>query len=168
MKKGPFIALVGAALLAAGIYFLPRTAAPADAEAAGHEHHDGEASALSDDELVMEAVRKLEDGTSPPMEAIMQLRQVVERNPQHLLGNYYLGYFAVVSGQWEKAAERLEATLKIDAAYAPAHRLLGDVYVQLGSIEEAKSHYTEFLNLTTDQAAKEEVTGKLNELKLNT
>lgn len=161
MKKGPFIALLVAVLLAVGVYFMPRTAAPVQPE---EQHVHQEAVASSDDELVMDAVRKLEDGTSPPMEAIMQLREVVERNPNHLLGNYYLGYFAVVSGQWDKAAERLEATLKIDAAYAPAHRLLGDVYVQLGNIEEAKSHYTEFLNLTTDQAAKAEVEGKLNAL----
>lgn len=162
MKKGPFIALLAALVVGVVIYLLPHTP-----ETVVKEEAPAAAAASSEDEKVLAAVRALEEGTLPPMQAILSIREVVDANPEHLLGNYYLGYFAIMSNQMDKAAERLEKTLSIDPDYAPAHRLLGDVYAGQGKLEQAESHYNEFLRLSDDQEARAEVEGKLKALKSN-
>ena len=161
MKKGPAIALLLTLALGVGVFLLP------------HAPEAGETAAVvapaagSDDEKVLAAAKGLEDGSIPPMQAILSIREVVDANPDHLLGNYYLGYFAIMSNQLDKATERLEKTLSIDPDYAPAHLLLGDTYAKLGQADKAESHYQEFLQLSDDENMRAEVEGKLNELKSN-
>lgn len=64
------------------------------------------------DEKVREAVRQIQEGTGNPMEAITLLREVIEEDPKHRDGLYYLGEFSRMSGQFDRALERYKTLLE--------------------------------------------------------
>ena len=48
----------------------------------------------------------------------------------------------------EGAAREFENAIKIDPGYAPAYRELGDIYIKLGKLSQAKEMYKKFLELS--------------------
>lgn len=71
-----------------------------------------EVSASPLDEKVREAVRLIQEGTGNPMEAITLLREVIEEDPKHRDGLFYLGEFSRMSGQLDRALERYQSLLE--------------------------------------------------------
>lgn len=151
MKKQGIIAVVAAFVLAAVLYALPRTPKrPVEGSPAVAEMPSGSGSPDSLNAMVADAVSRLERGEGSPMEAIGLLRKVVELDPNHLNGNLYLGYFSVVSGQFEKALPRLQIVLEQEPRHSQALLLLGQALTGLGRKEEGKDFFQRCLDTEPD------------------
>lgn len=141
MKREGYIAIVLAAFVGLALYFAPRSPKPIalDETESGHQH----AQATQVDSLetmVQQAVEMLQSGSAPPMQAIGMLRKVVEIDPDHGSGNFYLGYFSVMSGQYDKAVSRLETVLRVYPQNADAMLLMAQAKMGLGDRESAKEY----------------------------
>ena len=134
-----------AALIAAAAYFSPRSSSKD--EAVGHGHSDAplqEADSL--EVMVQEAVALMQEG-GPPMQAIGMLRKVVEIEPEQASANFYLGYYSIMSGQYEKAVGRLETVLRVYPDNSDAHFLMAQAQNGIGDREKAITFLNSCLEL---------------------
>ncbi|MEY4331145.1 MAG: hypothetical protein RL609_1893 [Bacteroidota bacterium] len=74
---------------------------------------------------------------SNPMQGIMMLREIVAKDSNNVEAQYWLGVFAVQSGQFEKAIPRFEKVIALDPQYLSAYMDLGAVYKEMGQIDVA-------------------------------
>jgi len=65
------------------------------------------------DDEVQEAV-DLVNGEQP-MEGILKLRSILEKDPKNIDAAWHLGLFSIQTGQYEKAIERLEEVARMDS-----------------------------------------------------
>lgn len=141
-------------VLGAGLMLLLPTTALESAEPAA------EVAASPLDAKVREAVRRIQDGTGNPMEAITLLREVVEEDPKHRDGLFYLGEFSRMSGQLDRALERYQTLL----SYYPSDLEVATRYAEtlndLGRREEALT----FIESYTAEHSNSDVSG-LNQLR---
>lgn len=75
-----------------------------------------------------------------PMGGIQALMQLSEKYPNRPEVFFQLGRFAVQTGQWEKAQERLERANELAPENKSTICLLTDVYEQLGNKEKAAEY----------------------------
>ena len=66
-----------------------------------------------------------------PMKGIGILKDVLNKDPENVDAMTNLGYFAIQSGQFEKAVERFEKVLSIDPNNAEAYIYLTDAYLSM-------------------------------------
>lgn len=144
-------------VLAVVLYFVPHSPSPSLAD---HQHAEASEQPDSLEVMVAEAVEMLNSGSAPPMQAIGLLRKVVEIDPDHGSGNFYLGYFSVMSGQYDKAVERLETVLRVYPQNADAMLLMAQAKLGLGDQEAAKKYAQQCL----DSQPVPETKAKANEL----
>ncbi|MBI1315272.1 tetratricopeptide repeat protein [bacterium] len=164
MKKPGIIAVLAAFVLAAVLYALPRTPQrPVEGSSANAASTAGSGSPDSLNAMVAEAVSRLERGEGSPMEAIGLLRKVVELDPNHLNANLYLGYFSVVSGQFEKALPRLEIVLQQEPRHSQALLLKGQALNGLGRKTEAKEMFQRCLETDPDPETEQLARAALSE-----
>ena len=152
MKKEGYIVISLAALIAAAAYFSPRSISKD--EAVGHVHADAaleEADSL--EVMVQEAVALMQEG-GPPMQAIGMLRKVVEIEPEQASANFYLGYYSIMSGQYEKAVGRLETVLRVYPDNSDAHFLMAQAQNGIGDREKAITFLNSCLELGPTQETK--------------
>lgn len=152
MKREGIIAVLAAFALAAVLYALPRT--PRASDSGESAHRDEIKTAGSPDSLnamVAEAVAMIERSEGSPMQAIGMLRKVVEIEPNHLNANLYLGYFSVVSGQFDKAFPRLEIVLKQEPSHPQALLLMGQAFQGKGERAKAKEYFQRCLDSKPDE-----------------
>jgi tetratricopeptide (TPR) repeat protein len=151
LKKEGYIVISLAALIAAAAYFSPRSSSD---EAVGHVHSDAplhEADSL--ELMVQEAVALMQEG-GPPMQAIGMLRKVVEIEPDQASANFYLGYYSIMSGQYEKAVGRLETVLRVYPDNSDAHFLMAQAQNGIGDLEKAITFLNSCLELGPTQETK--------------
>lgn len=161
MKREGYIVISLAVLVAVALYMMPRSpkAAPIAEEVSMTSGPD------SLEIMVQEAVQMMQTGSAPPMQAIGQLRKVVEIDPDHGSANFYLGYFSIMSGQYERAEQRLSVVLEVFPENADAHFLMAQAKMGLGQNEEAKESLQSCLDLEPEaetKAGAEELLKKLN------
>ena len=170
MKKGPvLLILVGLALLAF-LYFLPvtpsgSTQATADEETATTPAQDSEE--LSPDEKVDEALRKLQSGELPPMQAILQIRSVADEYPENVKANFTLGVMSIQTGQFDKAVGRFEKVLELEPQNTDAHRFLAQAYMNSGDSARARESLEKAYETATDPDQKQQIDQELKELRAN-
>ncbi|NBR83551.1 MAG: hypothetical protein EBT52_07465 [Flavobacteriia bacterium] len=151
MKKEGYIVISLAALIAAAAYFSPRSSSD---EADGHVHSDAPLQEADSLELmVQEAVALMQEG-GPPMQAIGMLRKVVEIEPDQASANFYLGYYSIMSGQYEKAVGRLETVLRVYPDNSDAHFLMAQAQNGIGDLEKAITFLNSCLELGPTQETK--------------
>lgn len=113
---------------------------------AGSSSDKTEEVALSPLDLkVREAVRRIQEGTGNPMEAIALLREVVEEDPKHRDGLFHLGEFSRMSGQMDRALERYASILEY---YPNDHEVAGryaETLHDLGRRDEATRFISDYL-----------------------
>jgi len=97
---------VSVLVLAAGLFLLLPTSPDSNTDV------PVEVASSPLDEKVREAVRLIQEGTGNPMEAITLLREVVEEDPKHRDGLFYLGEFSRMSGQLDRALDRYTTLLE--------------------------------------------------------
>ena len=96
------------------------------------------------DSLVDEALRQLESGELPPMQAVLSIRDISDRFPENIKANFTLGVMSMQTGQFEKAEDRFSKVLNQDDQNLDAHLLFaraklfgGDTNSALNSLESA-------------------------------
>jgi predicted Zn-dependent protease len=97
------------------------------------------ASALNPDnlELKVKLGSAYVEGSPEPMKGITLLREVVEKDPENISALIMLGRFAILSGQYDKAKERLDQVLVLDPNNAEAIYFMAITQEGLGNNEKA-------------------------------
>ncbi len=105
------------------------------------------------------------DGPAP-MQGIMMLREVVEKNPKHEIAQYNLGILSVKSGQYDKAVGRFETVLQINPDNIEARFLLARTYATMGKKDLALKNL-EMIKSSKDPRLNEQVSILINQINNN-
>lgn len=76
-----------------------------------------------------------------PMEGIMKIRTVAEKDPNNVFAQFMLGYGGMISGQTDKAADRFKKVIELDPDNTEAVFLLAELYERAGKKKEAVEWY---------------------------
>lgn len=104
---------------------------------------------------------------TPPMEGIGILKKVEQQDPNNIKALVNLGYFAIKSGQFDKAEERFSQVLKIDPEFADAYLYLADMHERQKMYKEAIADLEKFKSLLNDPNKAKEVDDYITELSKN-
>lgn len=77
-----------------------------------------------------------------PMEGIMKIREVAERDSTFMYAQFMLGYGGMMTGQFDKAAERFLKVVKAEPGNMEAVFLLAEAYERSGNKTEAVKWYS--------------------------
>ena len=77
------------------------------------------------------------EGTGETMKGVMLLREVTQKDSNHIAGNLLLGKLAIQSGQYDKAIKRLEKVLKLKEGDTEALYFLAEAYKGSGNKSKA-------------------------------
>lgn len=102
-----------------------------------------------------------------PMKGIGILREVLNIDPENVNAITNLGYFAIQSGQYEKAIERFEKVLQIDPDNAEAYIYLTDVYLSQDKREKGLETLEKYKSMVEDPQVKQQVDEYIKEIKTN-
>ncbi len=80
-------------------------------------------------------------GASSPMEGIQKILEVVNEHPDNIYGQFMLGYGGIMTGQYDKAAERLLTVTRADPDNSEAVFLLAEAYERNGDNAKAAEWY---------------------------
>lgn len=124
---------------------------------------------LSESEQLIDRAIMLVRGESP-MEGILLLREVLEKDPENIEAHWHLGVFSVESRQFEKAIERFEKVCELDNSLEPKYKeayfYLGNLYANLGEKEKAIKNFYQLLSLNPNDELKSETENLLKQLEL--
>lgn len=161
MKIGPIILILLGLGLVTFLYLSP--VVPAGEEKASSIEevtHKG----LSPEQRVDEAIRQLESGELPPMQAILKIRDVANEYPKNVKANFTLGLMSMQTGQYEKAVGRFETVLQVQTENVDAMQFLAQAYLNLGDTNTAKENYSKALVLSQDSAQRAVIETQLNNI----
>ncbi|MBL4753262.1 MAG: hypothetical protein JKY52_06665 [Flavobacteriales bacterium] len=159
LSKGQRIAIFSALALVVIIIALPKTV-PFDEESQKVSVEGAEGSI---EVQIAEGVSSvLRSGA--PMQGIMMLRQVLEKEPGNVKANLALAVFSVVSGQYEKAFDRFQLVIGAEQKDESAARFLAETYAREGKIEMIIGPMMEYRATVEDQAIQKQVDELINEL----
>lgn len=105
------------------------------------------------------------NGMGAPMQGIMMLREVVEKEPKNLKANMNLGVFAIKSGQFDKAIIRFNTIIKTIKETPDAYFYLGRAHESLGNKTEAINAYLNSKKLAANPTFSSFIDKKVAELK---
>ena len=100
-----------------------------------------------------------------PMEGIMNIRKVAEKNPDNVFAQFMLGYGGLISGQNEKAIERFTKVVALDPENTEAIFLLAEMYEREGKKKEAIVWYEKGLTKVKNPELVKALEEKINSLK---
>lgn len=111
------------------------------------------------------------DGYSNQPQYVMQgvtlLRSIVAADSSNFKANLLLGRMAIVSGQFDRAAKRLETALRTDPNNSEALFFLGNAYAALGKKEKAIDCYKKSKNLIKNPTFAHELEQLIKNLQNN-
>ena len=116
------------------------------------------------DYQVREAVCYI-DGLGQVMEGVSLLKQVERKDSNNHDMNLILGRLAVVSGQYDKAINRLEKLIRLDPNNAEAYFHLAEAYRALGRKEEAIKALEHCKLLVSDSGFSAQIDSYINQIK---
>jgi len=100
-----------------------------------------------------------------PMQGINMIREVADRDPKNLYAQWTLAQASIMSGQLEKALERLKTVTRLDPKSIDVYLLGGDVAERMGKKTEAIDWYNKVLPLVNDSELKKAIEARIAELK---
>ena len=103
----------------------------------------------------------------PPMKGIGMLTDVLKDDPDNINAMVNLGYFAIQSGQLDKAAERFSRILEIDSTFTDAYLYLSDINLKKGDREEALKHLMRYRKFVDDPSKLEQLDIYINQVRNN-
>lgn len=100
-----------------------------------------------------------------PMAGITSVRQVAERDSTNLFAQYMLGIGGMISGQFDKAAQRFEKVVKAQPDNIEVMFKLAEAYEQAGNMEQAIRSYQAIYNQIEVPQMKQELAKRISELQ---
>ena len=100
-----------------------------------------------------------------PMQGILKVKEVVDKNPQNIYGQLILGLGGKKSGQYPKAIERFSTILKLSPNNLEAMVNLAECYEITNQKDQAIEWYTKMKVLVNNPAAKDAIDKRIKELK---
>lgn len=153
MKRGSYIAILAAAIIAAVVFFLPNKP-PLEAD-----------QQINEVDLMIDSAMSLVSEIGSPMQGIMLMRKILEEHPNNARAHFQMGLFSIQSGQFEKAVERFEKVISIDPSNVESLYFLGNAHSNLGNKTEAISYLESFIEKTEDEESRKEVEKIIEQLK---
>jgi len=153
LKRGLYIAILAAAIIAAVVFFLPNKP-PLEAD-----------QQINEVDLMIDSAMSLVTESGSPMQGIMLMRKILEEHPNNARAHFQMGLFSIQSGQFEKAVERFEKVISIDPSNVESLYFLGNAHSNLGNKTEAISYLESFIEKTEDEESRKEVEKIIEQLK---
>jgi tetratricopeptide (TPR) repeat protein len=100
-----------------------------------------------------------------PMEGINMIREVVNRNPENMYAQFMLGMGGMVSGQLDKAIERLSTVAEHEPGNLEAILVLAEAYERTGNKPNAIKWYEAAKKQIRDEAIVKEIDQRISLLK---
>ena len=100
-----------------------------------------------------------------PMEGIIKIREVVEKDSTNVYGQMMLIKGSIYSGQYDKALSRLETVVRVKPGDLESTLLLAEVYERTGEKSKAVNWYQKSLALTDDAELKSVISHRIEELR---
>jgi cytochrome c-type biogenesis protein CcmH/NrfG len=100
-----------------------------------------------------------------PMEGIMMIREVAERDPNNVYAQMMLGIGGTMTGQFDKAIERFRKVLEQQPGNLEARLNLAEVYEQKGDKTSAIEWYQKSKELIKNPEIANEIEARIQELK---
>jgi len=97
------------------------------------------------------------EGKNQVMPGVLLLREVVEADPKNVPANIQLGRLSIMSGQFDKAKNRLLTVLETEPENTEALYFLGETHVALGESDEAIAVFKKCATLVDDPRFKREL-----------
>ena len=99
-----------------------------------------------------------------PMEGILKIREVAERDSTNIYAQMMLAKASLISGQYDKAVLRLETVTRINPKDLDATLLLAEVYERMKNEKQAIEWYKKSLGLTADSELRNEIGKRIEQL----
>ena len=103
--------------------------------------------------------------SNAPMEGIAKIRAVVEKDSSNIYAQMTLVKGALLSGQYDKAIDRLLTVIRFDAANTEAILLLADLYERTRNKALAINWYQKSLGLIKQAEVRKEIEKRITELR---
>lgn len=103
------------------------------------------------DAEVEEALRAMQSGEMPPMQAVLRIREVAENHPGNVKANFTLGVLSIQSGQYDKAVGRFQTVLEQRPEDAQAWRMLAESQLYTGDTVTAKTSFDKALEYADEE-----------------
>lgn len=100
-----------------------------------------------------------------PMEGILMIRKVIDKDSSNVYANMMLGYGSLISGQYDKAIARFEKVASMHPDNLEAILNLAEAFEQKGDKSSAIIWYEKSLKLINIKEYKDEVIHRITELK---
>ena len=100
-----------------------------------------------------------------PMEGIMKIREVAERDSLNVYAQLTLAKGAIISGQYDKAINRLLTVNRLQENNIEAILLLADLYERTGDKDHAINWYNKGLKYIKREDARTDIETRIRELK---
>lgn len=104
-------------------------------------------------------------GASSPMEGIMKIREVAERDTTNMYAQFMLGYGAMMTGQFDRAVDRLKKVAVTQPNNTEAIFLLAEAYERAGNKSEAVNWYRNGKSKVTNPELQKAVDEKIKTLQ---
>jgi tetratricopeptide (TPR) repeat protein len=107
--------------------------------------------------------------TPTPMEGILRVRSVADRDSTNIFAQEVLGHGSMISGQYDRAIARFEAVYRLSKgdvnAKVEACLMLAEAFERKNEKPSAISWYQKSLDLINNEQARQEVKQRIDELK---
>jgi tetratricopeptide (TPR) repeat protein len=107
--------------------------------------------------------------SASPMEGILKVRSVADRDSTNIFAQEVLGHGSMISGQYDRAIARFEAVYRLsktdENAKLEACLMLGEAFERKAEKSSAIMWYQKSLNLIKNEEANAEVRKRIDELK---
>jgi tetratricopeptide (TPR) repeat protein len=121
----------------------------------------------NDNSLKLKAGATYVEGSIDPMKGIALLREVIKEDPTNVSALILLGRFSIMSGQFEKAKERLDQVLTLQPNNAEAIFFMAITQQGLGKNDKAIELFEACKKLVSNPDFDKEIDGYIKDLKTN-
>jgi tetratricopeptide (TPR) repeat protein len=103
--------------------------------------------------------------SNTPMEGIQKIKEVIDKDPQNMYAQLILGLGDIKSGQYDKAAERLQIVVQKEPTNLQAVFNLAETYERKGDKANAVTWYRKAQNIINIPEAKQEIEQRIKTLQ---
>jgi tetratricopeptide (TPR) repeat protein len=100
-----------------------------------------------------------------PMEGILKVRQVIEKDSTNVFAQMTLGHGSLISGQYDKAISRFEKVISIQPDNLEAIMMLAEVYERKADKPAAIKWYSKAVSVIKNPALQLELEKRIEDLK---